>query len=98
MPTIRTRISIIGLTHREVEAGLPTLEQHLRSLPQIQNPITAWDDRTESLILILESTGPDPTTASQSLLGQLNEPVIRSFTASSGHLHFQIDEAKPLPS
>jgi hypothetical protein len=97
MPRLRIKISCAGLTSREVKRNTPELQEDLLARPEVENPIVAWDDDSELLLVIIEAEGDDSGQVGDAALEEISESIIAAFESEDEqHLIFRIESAQAI--
>ena len=96
MPTIRTTISVDGLTADEVANSIDDLIEEFAARPWLLTSEAGWDTERGRLVVIIESEGDDLRVQGGDVGGVLDEVsdcVIVCIHFSGERISFHIDEA-----
>ena len=100
MPTIRTTISIDGLTADEVANSIDDLIEEFAARPWLLKSEAGWDAQCGRLVVIIESEGDDLRVQGGDVGGILDEVsdcVIACIHFEGERIRFHVDEAAFIP-
>ena len=96
MPTIRTIISVAGLTVEEVTASIDDLHTEFMARPWLLKADAKWNAERERLVITIESEGDDLRVDGGDVSGVLDEMsdcVIACIHFSGERISFSVDDA-----